>query len=68
MAGQAADRAFRPTVAELGLEARIDTAVATLEALIDARTTQLEIRLIVWMAGMVLLCAGVTLAALRLLS
>ena len=42
MAGQAADRVFRPMAAEQGLEAKIETAVSALEA----RTTRFEARLI----------------------
>ena len=57
MTSQATDRAFRPTAAEHGLEAKIETAVSALEA----RTTQLEARLIQWLIGTVL--AGTTVTA-----
>ena len=69
VAGQAADRVFRPTplrggleagsaAAVTALEARIDTAVAALEARIDSRTT----KLIWWMVGAILAGAGLTVA------
>ena len=57
MTSQATDRAFRPTAAEHGLEAKIETAVSALEA----RTTQLEALLIQWRIGTVL--AGTTVTA-----
>ena len=57
MTSQAADRAFRQTAAEHGLEAKSETAVSALEA----RTTQLEARLIQWLIGTVL--AGTTVTA-----
>lgn len=74
LAGQAADRVFRPTrprddleassdAAVAALEARIDTAVAALEARIDSRTT----KLIGWMVGTILAGVGLTVAVLRLL-
>ncbi len=50
MTSQAADRAFRPTAAEHGLEAKIETAGSALEA-----------RLIQWLIGTVL--AGTTVTA-----
>ena len=59
--GQAADRVFRPTATDHGLAARIETAVAALEAQIDTRTTQLEARLVRWMIGTVI--AGIVGAA-----
>ena len=74
VAGQAADRVFRPTPARDALEAGSDAAVAALEARIDAAVAALEARidsrtnrLIRWMAGSILAGAGLTVAVLRLL-
>ena len=60
LAGQAADRVFRPRD---GLAVGSDAAVAALEARIDSRTT----KLIRWMVGTILVGAGLTVAVLRLL-
>ena len=43
--GQVANRAFRPTVTESGLEAQINTAVVALEAQINTAVVVLEARL-----------------------
>ena len=74
LAGQAADRVFRPTpprealeaggdAAVAALEARIDAAVAALEARIDSQTT----KLIRWMVVTILAGAGFTVTVLCLL-
>ena len=74
LAGQAADRVFRPTRPADALEARIDAAAAALEARIDAAAAALEARiksqmtkLIAWIVGMMLAGVGFTVAVLRLL-
>ena len=74
LAGQAADRVFRPISARdeleggneaavAALEARIDAAVAALEARIDSRTTKLTR----WMVATILASVGSTVAVLHLL-
>ena len=54
LVGQAADRAFRQTADTTGIDARIDTAVAALQARIDIRTRELEVRLTRRMVGVLL--------------
>ena len=57
LVGQAADRAFRKTADTTGIDARIDTAVAALQAHIDTRTRELEVQLTKRLVGM--LFAGI---------
>ncbi|MCY4637928.1 MAG: EcsC family protein [Acidobacteria bacterium] len=64
LVGQAADKAFRQTADTTGIDARIDTAVAALQARIDIRTRELEVRLTRRMVGVLLAGIAGTIATI----
>ncbi|MDE2905852.1 MAG: hypothetical protein OXQ28_07180, partial [Acidobacteriota bacterium] len=64
LVGQAADRAFRRTADTMGIDARIDTAVAALQAHIDIQTRRLTRRIVgVLLAGI----AGAVVATVAII-